>query len=731
MKWILYISLLVLAVPGVAQNYQIKKAPFNTEYSEYCAGLVKGGVVFSSTRKAEILETHLDEDDNYYSNLYLSKEKEQSKKEAELFSKEISTVLNEGSISFEPDGRAFWYTANIFNDKSRKLQEREFKLGIFKAEKKLGIWNRTAAFSFNSKDQNYNVAHPALSPDGKFMVFSSDMKGALGASDLWIVFRDELGLWSEPKPLPAGINTAKNELFPFIDAEGVLYFSSNGLSLDQGLDVYAVTEFLPDNYTSPVRMRAPINTPFDDYAFMIREDGETGYFSSNREELNDDVYSFQYNYPDFNGCLENYKPFMCYLIEETNITYIDSLPLAYIWEFGDGTSAEGFKHEHCYADTGNYKLNLNIIDTLTGVTYASINDMELSIIQPNQPYITSPDTLLLNEEALFSSKESEFTGFQVEEWFWRMGEEKFRGEEFYFTFKETGPYQIQLGALGVPDESGFQQKICVYKNILVVRDEAELEMLRELNRQLEPEPELVLNDDYLKDEVIISDQVEESKSEEVKESTYYVEVVESEEQMPLDDPYFDKLTHEITERYQTKDSTYVYSVGQSGEVFALWDIYKEVLDSGYVSSIVKQRRLEEFYDEIENVGYSAPLEENDEWNRTITDFANIQFNSNSSQITDVSSYSLDYIAAMMSIEEEFLLSIDAYTDNVGNSEYNLSLSERRAESVKRYLIRKGIAQSRLRSKGHGELNPISSNETEPGRAINRRVEFRIMTDHFK
>jgi outer membrane protein OmpA-like peptidoglycan-associated protein len=72
------------------------------------------------------------------------------------------------------------------------------------------------------------------------------------------------------------------------------------------------------------------------------------------------------------------------------------------------------------------------------------------------------------------------------------------------------------------------------------------------------------------------------------------------------------------------------------------------------------------------------------------------------------------------------VSIEGHTDNQGPDDYNQDLSERRAASVRRYLISQGVESERLRSKGFGESQPIDDNRTAAGRAENRRVEFLII-----
>jgi outer membrane protein OmpA-like peptidoglycan-associated protein len=86
---------------------------------------------------------------------------------------------------------------------------------------------------------------------------------------------------------------------------------------------------------------------------------------------------------------------------------------------------------------------------------------------------------------------------------------------------------------------------------------------------------------------------------------------------------------------------------------------------------------------------------------------------------------LNLLFKFMKDNPEILVEINAYTDNVGSSSYNQGLSERRAQSVVNYLVQKGIIINRLYPQGFGEENPVATNDTEEGRALNRRVEFRL------
>lgn len=103
----------------------------------------------------------------------------------------------------------------------------------------------------------------------------------------------------------------------------------------------------------------------------------------------------------------------------------------------------------------------------------------------------------------------------------------------------------------------------------------------------------------------------------------------------------------------------------------------------------------------------------------------VDFEFNSTQLTAPAQQTLDDIAAALQSQPELAIEIQGYTDSIGSDAYNLHLSQKRAESVKAYLISKGAGASNLTAKGYGKADPIASNGTAEGRAQNRRVAFDV------
>lgn len=107
---------------------------------------------------------------------------------------------------------------------------------------------------------------------------------------------------------------------------------------------------------------------------------------------------------------------------------------------------------------------------------------------------------------------------------------------------------------------------------------------------------------------------------------------------------------------------------------------------------------------------------------------NINFETASADIMPESYSELDRVVKLMVENPELRFEISAHTDNVGSAKYNMLLSERRAQSVTEYLIQSGIPESRLVPRGYGMTMPAVENDTEENRAINRRVEFKIVSE---
>ena len=113
--------------------------------------------------------------------------------------------------------------------------------------------------------------------------------------------------------------------------------------------------------------------------------------------------------------------------------------------------------------------------------------------------------------------------------------------------------------------------------------------------------------------------------------------------------------------------------------------------------------------------------------KTIT-LENVYFDFNKSSLKDASFKSLDELVDFMKLKTTLVIEIAGHTDNIGDKNYNKTLSQARAESVRNYLIKKGIAPERIVAKGYGDEQPIAENDDENGRQQNRRTEVRIISE---
>lgn len=206
----------------------------------------------------------------------------------------INSKFHEGPMTISRDGKTMYFSRNNYYDKTKtKDKEGVNHLQIYKAEYTNGQWSNLQDLPFNS--DNYSVSHPTLSPDGLTLYFASDMPGGFGKSDLYKVSIHEDGSYGEAVNLGSIINTEGEELFPFVNAEGNLFFSSDGHPGQGLLDIFGTLKNDKGVLVEVANLKSPINSKRDDFSFFMAEDGLSGYIASNRKDKigNDDIYEFE------------------------------------------------------------------------------------------------------------------------------------------------------------------------------------------------------------------------------------------------------------------------------------------------------------------------------------------------------------------------------------------------------------------------------------------------------
>ncbi|WP_426484746.1 OmpA family protein [Flavobacterium sp. 2] len=215
----------------------------------------------------------------------------------------VNTKYHQSTPAITKDGKTMYFTRNNYTDgKLETDKEGTSYLNIYVAENVKGEWTNIKKLAYPINSDGFSSAHPALSADESELYFVSDRNNKFGNSDIYVASLKKGGfVGNDVKKLGDEINTLGRESYPFVDAAGVLYFSSDGHPGLGGLDVFAAIKDGDGKY-HVVNLGEEINSNADDFGYIIQEDTKKGYFSSNRTG-NDDIYSFTEHKPvvfDFN-----------------------------------------------------------------------------------------------------------------------------------------------------------------------------------------------------------------------------------------------------------------------------------------------------------------------------------------------------------------------------------------------------------------------------------------------
>jgi outer membrane protein OmpA-like peptidoglycan-associated protein/tetratricopeptide (TPR) repeat protein len=283
------------AIKANSGRYQVEDAGINSKYSDYGTAIYSNKIIFASARDTGSLAQRKHKWTNQaFTNLYAADLGDNMTPAApKKFDKNINSKFHEASPAFTTDGKTMYFTRNNYLDGKKGKDGNDITLiKIYKASMVNDKWTNVTELPFDS--DNYSTAHPALSPDGKTLYFASDMPGTLGQSDLFKVTINEDGSFGTPQNLGNTINTEARETFPYVNDENELYFASDGHPGVGGLDVFMCKINMDGTFSEVQNVGSDINSPKDDFAYLIDTKSRRGFFSSNRDggQGYDDIYKF-------------------------------------------------------------------------------------------------------------------------------------------------------------------------------------------------------------------------------------------------------------------------------------------------------------------------------------------------------------------------------------------------------------------------------------------------------
>ncbi|MCD6333160.1 MAG: OmpA family protein [Bacteroidales bacterium] len=304
--------------------------------------------------------------------------------------KTINTLYDDGAPWISPDRNTLYFT------RCRYDKNEELGCQILVSKKSSGKWAEPTILPI-AKD-SVVVAHPSLTDDELTLVFVSDMLGGYGGKDLWKVTRESTSAaWGEPENMGPEINTPRDEMFPFVRSDTLLYFSSNGHPGMGGLDIFKAHQEEGGEWVIE-NMKCPINSTGDDFGILFQPNQERGYFSSNRKNLTrggDDIFAFMLPEKRFamKGVVINEKTGLPLDKAEVRLIGSDGTSLAYTTD-STGIFSFRLKEETDYIAV-SFKpgfLNGKIRETTMGMEDSKDFDVKL-VLTPIEKPIELPNIL--------------------------------------------------------------------------------------------------------------------------------------------------------------------------------------------------------------------------------------------------------------------------------------------------------------------------------------------------
>lgn len=679
------------------------------------------------------------------------------------FSNKINQRGSVGAANYCAISEMVYFTKTVRSKKDKSLNLTQ----IFAVSKN----SKPVSFKYNS--ELYSVQHPALSVDGRVLIFSSDMPGGYGKFDLYKCELGDDNSWSEPKNLGEYINTAENEVFPFISKNGHLYFSSNGLPGYGGLDLFLYSSIIAQN-TYPENLGSNINSIFDDFGYCTGDSLSNGYFNSNRpanEFKGDNIFFFRKlkNTKEMKGRISN-----SISLQNGNVS---GLRLILLNKRGEivargSTDKDGFFMFSELEIEENYLLKIDTDDPqlIKQKYYLFTEDEKLvstTVINQNGEaffFQTLPtDLTLLDELSLEDEKLNNFSAIVLKAD--KNGKKTpvinkkvilFDGKGNFirytttntfgsFVFTQINPLKSFVVMLE-EDDAGINKKAKYFivnsrGEILSTNNKVEyknvyfnLDSLTFMSKQNQIETNSIkktlkgvlkgINEDHG-----VPEQLEGVFVSIVDGSGKVIKTVITNAKGAFE---FIGLAF---------DSTYYLSVKNDDPGLKKYKLFRLENEAGNKVLEMKREKLTSFgykilkadEEKIALYYYEDPWlnvisKSNTKKELVITE--NILYETNSSEISENAKIVLDKIIVVLKQNTTIKLEVGAHTDSRASNDFNLKLSQKRAQRVVDYLVEHGIDGKKLVAVGYGEsklknkcTDGVVCSEDE--HAENRRTEFTV------
>ena len=802
-KYIFYYFLLLSTI-GFAQTspgvYTIQNLEKNSKVSDFGTSFYnEDKIIFSSSRGGKFDKKW----DNGQGFLDLYEGKIESNGQISNVKKLASRVNSEdheSNVSFTPDFKTVYFTGqNIETEEEGKVvkvrdgkpsrrsrggrtkteEKKSIYFSIYKADvSSSGTWSNIESLPFNSI--NYMTGHPSVNKDGTKLYFASTMPGSYGESDIYVVDILEDGTYSRPKNLGAKINSEGRDGFPFIDKNDVLYFSSDigneGLG---GLDIYAV-KIYENTYSEVIHLGNVINTEADDFAFIINNDNNEGYFSSNREggKGDDDIYHFVADPPIQFGCSQT----LTGVITDNNNQNLNGVTIIAL---KNGTKYSTTKSKSngsysikvpCDSDvlitgtksgyTANEKevgvLNENVqanlqlekqlcLKTIAGVvtdnSFGSLDGVAITIIDSNgKEYKT------ISKQGRFSTKvpcDVQLKVKGVKEGY--VSAEKNATADTNMEAKLPIKLQLEKVAClkiieGVVTDNSFSTLSGVAITIVDAKGKQYTTTSKSQGKfSMEVPCETTLKikgikEGYLDDQRDYTVDNQAKTPLQVKLQLEKIIVCMQSVHLSIENSRTSKPVPYAVVTVYGSDNTAITSKKASDlgqltfevpceKVFTLKASKDKYKDSEMQITTQNGETTQDFVLRMELIPDLTEIKIIKD--KVVVNVNPIYFPLNSAKITPTAAVELNKVVAMMQKYPTLKIEGASHTDSRGKSESNMVLSGKRANSTVRYIINQGIDSKRITAQGYGETQPVNGcidgvKCTNAEYQLNRRTEFVIL-----